>query len=105
MAGSSEGSAARVGDLGEQRDELLCRAEKLLVQHGHSAAKAKAFLGQMKRPDKFGEGFLLVALSEYLERSPAVDGKPIDPKEWIFWKVRELIGRPVMLEGAPIRIP
>ncbi len=93
-------------DAAELRDKakvLRRRAEDAMVGFVNNPGRAKSFLGKMK--SFYGEDLLTVAISEYLKKAPMIAGKQIDPKDFIFWRVRELAGRPVMLEGAPIRIP
>lgn len=105
-AGAIESGASYAGDLVVRRDELLDYARALMRAHGNSDRLIASFLGQMKRPDKFGENFLLVAIAEYLERHPQNSaGKPFDARWWIFYRVRELIGKPFKSDGQLIRIP
>ncbi len=100
------GSAPMVGDLAERRDELLRTGRALIVEHGYGERAPAPFFGQMRRIAGGSEGHLLVAIAEYLDRKPVNgNGKPFDAKEWIYLRVRELVGRPVVMDGRPLRLP
>lgn len=98
--------APTVGDLAGRRDDLIRAGKALIVEHGYGERAPAPFFGQMRRIAGGSDGHLLVAIAEYLDRRPMNgDGKPFDAKEWIYLRVRELIGRPVVMDGRPLRLP
>jgi hypothetical protein len=92
-----------VGELAGQGEELRRRALDAMVGCGRHPYQVKAFLGKMN--SLYGEGVLNAAVADYLQKEVSLANKQVDPKDWVFWRVRELVGKPVMLNGAPIRIP